>query len=78
MAIPGQPTLTIYKNWHFPLVLDINEFATSNGGFNQTTKVRQTYSNQQVSEQKSILFDAQAVTNTAHARTRSSSTRTAT
>jgi hypothetical protein len=65
VQVPGQPNLTIYKNWSFPLVLDINEFVTSSGGINQTTKARQTYSNQQVSYQNSILFDALATTNTA-------------
>jgi Peptide N-acetyl-beta-D-glucosaminyl asparaginase amidase A len=65
VQVPGQSNLTIYKNWGFPLVLDINEFVLSNGGINQTTKSRQTYSNQQVSEQNSILFDALATTNTA-------------
>ena len=65
VQVPGQANLTIFKNWSFPLVLDINEFVLSNGGINQTTKARQTYSNQQVSEQNSILFDNKAVTNTA-------------
>jgi len=65
VQVPGQPDLTIYKNWHFPLVLDINEFVLSNGGINLTTKARQTYSNQQVSYQNSFLFDNKAVTNTA-------------
>ncbi len=63
VAAPGQFTLTTYKNWQFPLVLDINEFATSSG-FNQTTNARQTYSLQQVSEQASIVFGSQSVTNT--------------
>jgi hypothetical protein len=65
VQVPGQPNLTIYKNWSFPLVLDINQFVTSSGGINQTTKARQTYSNQQVSYQNSFLFDALATTNTA-------------
>ena len=65
IQVPGQPNLTIYKNWHFPLVLDINEFVTSSGDINQTTKARQTYSNQQISYQNSILFDSLATTNTA-------------
>jgi len=64
VQVPGQPNLTIYKNWSFPLVLSINEFVTSSGGINLTTKARQTYSNQQVSYQNSFLFDALAVTNT--------------
>jgi len=65
VQVPGQPNLTIYKNWSFPLVLDINEFVTSSGGINLTTKARQTYSNQQISYQNSFLFDNKAVTNTA-------------
>ncbi len=62
---PGQANLTIFNNWSFPLVLDINEFVTSSGGINLTTKARQTYSNQQVSQQNSFLFDNKSVTNTA-------------
>ena len=63
VAGPGQFTLTTYKNWQFPLVLDISEFATPSG-FNQTTSARQTYSVQQVLEQASTLFGSQSVTNT--------------
>jgi hypothetical protein len=65
VQVSGQPNLTIYKNCHFPLVLDINQFVTSSGGINLTTKARQTYSNQQISYQNSFLFDNKAVTNTA-------------
>ena len=65
VAASGQPTVVTTKNLTFPLTLDINEFVLSNGGINQATKVRQTYSVQQLNQQNGVTTYAGSVTNNA-------------
>jgi hypothetical protein len=65
VATSGQPTVVTTKNLTFPLTLDINEFVLSNGGINQTTKARQTYSVQQLTQQNGVTTSAGSLTNNA-------------
>lgn len=64
VAVPGQPTISSTTSWQFPLVLDISEFDVAGGGFDETTKARQTYSLQQVGQKNGVITNA-GVTNTA-------------
>lgn len=47
----GQPTITSTKSFQFPLTLDYSQVVQSNGDINATTKVWQTYGEQQFSKQ---------------------------
>lgn len=64
VATSGQSTVVTATNTEFPLVLDISVYG-ANGGTNQTTKARQTYGVQQITQQNGVTTSASAVTNTA-------------
>ncbi len=63
VAASGQPSVVTTTNTEFPLVLDISEYYAS-VGINQTTKARQTYNVQSVTQQNGVTTASSGVTNT--------------
>ncbi|HTW56502.1 MAG TPA: peptide-N4-asparagine amidase [Terriglobales bacterium] len=65
VATPGQSNVVYTKNFQFPLTLDLSQVFQSNGNLNQTTKVWQTYDEQQTTKQNGILLYTGLLTNAA-------------
>jgi hypothetical protein len=66
VATSGQPTVTYSNNFQLPLILDYSYVVASNGSSEQTTKVWQTYDQQQLTKQSGLLTYTGLLTNAAN------------
>jgi hypothetical protein len=63
VSTPGQPTVTTTNNFEFPVTADYTQYIQSNGDYNETTKIQQTYDNQQIARQNGVILFTDLLTN---------------
>jgi hypothetical protein len=63
VATTGQPTVTTTRNFEFPVVADYTQETQSNGDITETTKIQQTYDEQQIARQNGVITFSGLLTN---------------
>jgi hypothetical protein len=66
VATSGQPTITTTHDFQFPLTLNIDEVAQSNGDIDVTTTAKQNYANKSTTAQSGALTYVSVLTNQAN------------
>jgi hypothetical protein len=63
VSSPGQPTVATTRNIEFPVIADYTQLQQSNGDVTDTTKIQQTYDEQQVARQNGVILFTDLLTN---------------
>jgi hypothetical protein len=63
VSSPGQPTVTTTKNFEFPVIADYAQLQQSNGNVTDTTKIQQTYDEQEIARQNGVILFTDLLTN---------------